>query len=125
MRIIDPDAIRKANLPLTPTEFDDLIKRQCESATALLSNQYLIPQKLTKYTRCFIRWVPECSELFLTYKSLWTHLVPSTANQPTESVEKFFSCVAALMGKHLRQLVLNSIEDFANFIASYEVEMKI
>ncbi|XP_065826535.1 dynein axonemal heavy chain 3-like isoform X2 [Oscarella lobularis] len=104
VRIIDPDAIRKANLPLTPTEFDDLIKRQCESATALLSNQ----------------WVPECSELFLTYKSLWTHLVPSTANQPTESVEKFFSCVAALMGKHLRQLVLNSIEDFANFIASYE-----
>lgn len=66
-------------------------------------------------------WVPECAKVLLDSKHHWTHLIPVNEGDSTTLIQKFFSCVAALMSIQLRSLVLNSLKDFLQFLKMYEV----
>jgi dynein heavy chain len=69
----------------------------------------------------FRRWVPECAKVLLDSKQHWTHLIPVNEGDSSTLIQKFFSCVAALMSIQLRSLVLNSLKDFLEFLKMYQV----
>ena len=69
----------------------------------------------------FSRWIPECGKVLLDSKQHWTHLIPTNEGDSAALIQKFFSCVAALMSIQLRSLVLNSLKDFLDFLKMYQV----
>ena len=79
------------------------------------------------WSRLYIRfntscsWVPECAKVLMDSKQHWTHLVPVNEGDSASLIQKFFSCVSALMSIQLRSLVLNSLKDFLEFLKMYEV----
>ncbi len=56
-------------------------------------------------------------------KHHWTHLIPVNEGDSATLIQKFFSCVAALMSIQLRSLVLNSLKDFLEFLKMYQVSL--
>ncbi|XP_062507706.1 dynein axonemal heavy chain 3-like [Corticium candelabrum] len=104
MRFLPICAIQEADLPLTASEFEQLVKTQCLETRTILAE----------------KWVPECAQLFHTHKSAWAHLVPTSALQSTDVVESLFRCVAVLMERQLRSLVQDSLQDFVDFLLMYE-----
>lgn len=68
----------------------------------------------------FIRWIPRCAKAFLNYRACWQHLLPQKDNDSTELIRTFFSCVAALMSIQLRSMVINSLNDFVDFLKIHQ-----
>nr|XP_014349786.1 PREDICTED: dynein heavy chain 3, axonemal [Latimeria chalumnae] len=99
LRFVQLKELFSANLPLLPTEFQDLVKKQCSEARTILRN----------------KWIPSCASLFTTHKEKWQHLVPPNEHDSTQLVEEFFSCAASLMSLHLREMVVNSLCDLLSF----------
>lgn len=67
------------------------------------------------------RWVPQCAKLFLANKHLWTYLIPTSEVESTELVQHLYSCVATLMSRQLRNLVINSLHDLLEYFNLYKV----
>lgn len=65
------------------------------------------------------RWLHSCSRIVAENRQFWENMVPMEDDGSTELVESFFNTVAARMAAHLRQLVNNSLEDFARFFEEY------
>ena len=62
----------------------------------------------------------ECGELFRLHKSVWEHLVPSSPDRAPILVEHYFNTACSLMGRHLREAVENSLDEFINFLSLYQ-----
>ncbi|KAK7111861.1 dynein axonemal heavy chain 3-like isoform X2 [Littorina saxatilis] len=104
LRFVNLKELLAADLPLLPTEFESLVKKQCWEAHEHLRKS----------------WIPTCAKLFIDHQECWQHLVPPNETDSTELVEEFFSCVAALMSIQLRSMVINSLADFLAFFQIHE-----
>ncbi|KAL8573170.1 Dynein heavy chain 3, axonemal [Nucella lapillus] len=104
LRFVNLKELLAADLPLLPTEFESLVKKQCWEA-----HEYLRKS-----------WIPTCAKLFIEHQECWQHLVPPGEGDSTEVVEEFFSCVAALMSIQLRSMVINSLSDFLAFFQIHQ-----
>ncbi|XP_028395151.1 dynein heavy chain 3, axonemal-like isoform X1 [Dendronephthya gigantea] len=104
VRFVDGDELRASGLPVAPEEFQELVRKQC-----LRTREFL------KKT-----WITECAKVLLDCKQHWTHLIPANEGDSASLIQKFFSCVGALMSIQLRSLVLNSLKDFLEFLRQYE-----
>ena len=54
-------------------------------------------------------------------KRFWFHLVPPNDTDSTQRVRDLFSCVATLMERQLRDLVLDSLTELLDFLLIHEV----
>jgi len=75
---------------------------------------------LTRLAFCF-RWIPSCAQLFLDYQQFWYHLVPPNDTDSTQVVQDLFACVATMMSRQLRELVLDSLAEFLDFFLIHKV----
>ncbi|XP_041362756.1 dynein heavy chain 3, axonemal-like isoform X2 [Gigantopelta aegis] len=103
-RFVNLKELMVADLPLLPTEFESLIKKQCWAAHEVLRKT----------------WIPKCAQVFQEKKDMWQYLVPPNDTDSTEVVEEFFSSVAALMSIQLRSMVINSLADFLEFFQIHQ-----
>ncbi|XP_063446016.1 dynein axonemal heavy chain 3-like isoform X5 [Mytilus trossulus] len=104
LRFVNLKELNEADLPLLPSEFESLVKKQCWEAHEVLRKS----------------WIPNCAKLFVEHNELWEDLVPPDDDDNTELVEEFFACVAGLMSIQLRGMVINSLADFLKFFATHK-----
>ncbi|XP_031567893.1 dynein heavy chain 3, axonemal-like [Actinia tenebrosa] len=103
-RFVDGKELLAAGLPVTPNEFEALVKQQCANTREFLKKT----------------WIPACAHVLYTGRSHWSYLVPTNDGDSTSLVQQFFSCVAALMSIQLRSMVINSLADFVEFLNFYK-----
>ncbi|KAM6320279.1 dynein axonemal heavy chain 3 [Podargus strigoides] len=99
LRFVRTEELLCGNLPLLPTEFEEVIRRHCVEARDILQK----------------KWVPTCASIFCDQKTKWLHFAPQNDSDSSEQVESYFSSVAALMSLQLREMVVNSLEDLLMF----------
>ncbi|XP_064624417.1 dynein axonemal heavy chain 3-like [Lineus longissimus] len=99
LRFVNLNDLLAADLPLLPTEFESLVKKQCWDAHEILRKN----------------WIPTCAKAFVENKDYWQYLVPEEDGDSTALIQQFFSCVAAVMSTQLRGMVINSLDDFLKF----------
>jgi len=54
-------------------------------------------------------------------KRFWDHLVPPNDVDSTERVRDLFACVATMMDRQLRELVVDSLADLLDFFLIHQV----
>jgi len=69
--------------------------------------------------------VPLCAKKILELKEYWKHLVPLDDDESLDLPMKFFACIASEMSNQLRNMVVDSLEEFVNFFEQYSVNNKI
>ncbi|XP_028942182.1 dynein heavy chain 3, axonemal-like, partial [Antrostomus carolinensis] len=99
LRFVRTEEILCGDLPLLPTEFEEVIRRHCVETHNILQN----------------RWIPTCASIFLDQKRKWLHFAPENDCDSSQRVESYFHSVAALMSLQLREMVVNSLEDLLAF----------
>uniref|UniRef100_A0A8C6Y1D3 Uncharacterized protein n=1 Tax=Naja naja TaxID=35670 RepID=A0A8C6Y1D3_NAJNA len=99
LRFVRTKEILEGELPLLPSEFEELIRRQCQEAHEILQT----------------RWIPRCADLFIEQKEKWLHLAPQNDLDSCQQIEEYFAAVAILMSLQLREMVINSLGDLLNF----------
>ncbi|XP_050953838.1 dynein axonemal heavy chain 3 [Labeo rohita] len=104
LRFVHLDDLLSADLPLLPTEFEELVRQQCQKTRDELLNT----------------WLPRCASLFVTFKDSWLPLVPKKASIAPVKAQKLFYCVAALMSLQLRSLVVASLQDLLKFFQIHQ-----
>ncbi|NXN95540.1 DYH3 protein, partial [Rhinopomastus cyanomelas] len=99
LRFVRTQEILSGDMPLQPTEFEEVIRRHCVEAHNILQN----------------KWIPNCASIFLDQKREWLHFAPKNNFDSSQPVESYFNSVAALMSLQLREMVMNSLEDLLAF----------
>ncbi|XP_009876528.1 PREDICTED: dynein heavy chain 3, axonemal [Apaloderma vittatum] len=99
LRFVRTEEMLCGDLPLLPTEFEELVQRHCVEAHNILQNT----------------WIPTCAYIFLDQKTEWLHFAPENDRDSSERVESYFNSVATLMSLQLREMVVNSLEDLLAF----------
>ncbi|CAI5792110.1 dynein heavy chain 3, axonemal [Podarcis lilfordi] len=99
LRFVRTQEILEGDLPLLPSEFEDLVRKHCQEAHDILEN----------------RWIPTCAELFIEQKQNWLHLAPQNDFDSSQLIEEYFASVAVLMSLQLREMVINSLADLLSF----------
>ncbi|CAF0750041.1 unnamed protein product [Didymodactylos carnosus] len=102
-RLVSFADLNEARLPKYPSEFEKFIEDHASKMHQILINQ----------------WLQACKNVVVENRQYWENMVPMSDDGNTELVESFFNTVAAHMASHLRQLVNNSLEDFARFFEQY------
>lgn len=104
-RFVSLNDLNSANLPMYPDDFEKYVKQKCLEQRELLEKS----------------WIPKCAKIILELKDYWKHLVPLGEDESLDSPMKFFACVATLMSNQLRNLVVDSLNEFASFFEQYKV----
>nr|XP_026696681.1 dynein heavy chain 3, axonemal [Ciona intestinalis] len=104
LRFVNTEELLNSDLPLHPSDFEDLVGKQCEQTRDVLIKQ----------------WIPSAVKLFHLHKDVWIHLVPLNDNDSTVQVQEFFACAASLMSNQLREMVINSLSDLMNFFKMHQ-----
>ncbi|XP_035261919.1 dynein heavy chain 3, axonemal [Anguilla anguilla] len=104
LRFVKLEELFSASFPLLPTEFEDLLQKQCQATREDLLN----------------KWLPECASLFINYTDLWFPLVPQSERVAPVRAQEFFYCVASLMSLQLRSLVVSSLQDLLHFFMLHQ-----
>ncbi|XP_053383461.1 dynein axonemal heavy chain 3-like [Mercenaria mercenaria] len=104
LRFINLKELERADLPLLPSEFESLIRKQCWEAHEVLRKS----------------WIPTCAKVFVDNAEHWQYLVGPNDSDSTELVQEFFSAVAAVMSGQLRGMVINSLHDFLHFFQTHK-----
>ncbi len=91
-------------MPLSPDDFEKFVKQKCIEQRELLEKT----------------WIPKCAKKILELKEYWKHLVPLDDDESLELPMKFFSCIAAEMSNQLRNLVVDSLDEFVLFFEQYK-----
>ncbi|KAG8145621.1 hypothetical protein E2320_012135 [Naja naja] len=84
LRFVRTKEILEGELPLLPSEFEELIRRQ---------------------------WIPRCADLFIEQKEKWLHLAPQNDLDSCQQIEEYFAAVAILMSLQLREMDGNDFGD--------------
>ncbi|XP_048576009.1 dynein axonemal heavy chain 3 isoform X2 [Nematostella vectensis] len=103
-RFVDGNELLASGLPVSPSEFEELVVKQCARTREFLKKT----------------WIPACANLLYSGRSHWSYLVPGNEGESTVLVQQFFSCVSALMSIQLRSMVINSLKDFVDFLNHYQ-----
>ncbi|KAK0675118.1 DYH3 protein, partial [Pygoscelis papua] len=99
LRFVRTEEMLCRDLPLLPTEFEEVIRSHCVEAHNILQN----------------KWIPTCASIFLDQKRKWLHFAPENDTDSSQRVESYFHSVATLMSLQLREMVVNSLEDLLAF----------
>ncbi|XP_052628381.1 dynein axonemal heavy chain 3 [Harpia harpyja] len=99
LRFVRTEEMLCRDLPLLPTEFEEVIRRHCVEAHNILQN----------------KWIPTCASIFRDEKRKWLHFAPENDCDSSQLVESYFRSVATLMSLQLREMVVNSLEDLLAF----------
>ncbi|CAF4055950.1 unnamed protein product, partial [Adineta steineri] len=102
-RFISFQDLLQAPFPMVPQDFEKYIEQRVNHMRQTLISQ----------------WLSSCSKLVAENRQYWESMVPTADDGNTDLVESFFNTVGARMAAHLRQLVNNSLEDFARFFEEY------
>jgi dynein heavy chain, axonemal len=105
-RFVSLKDLNESNLPAYPVDFEAFVKKKCLEERELLEKT----------------WIPKCAKIILELKQYWKHLVPM--NDEPASLElpmRFFGCIATEMSNQLRNLVVDSLAEFVDFIEQYKV----
>lgn len=103
-RFISRQDLNNAKLPMYPDEFEKFVKQKCLEQRELLAKS----------------WIPSCAKAILDLKEYWRHLVPMDDEESLELPMKYFACLAIEMSNQLRNLVVDSLEEFALFFEQYK-----
>lgn len=87
-----------------PDEFEKFFKQKCLEQRELLEKQ----------------WIPKCAKIILELKEFWKSLVPLDDEESLDLPMKFFACISALMSNQLRNLVVDSLDEFVRFFEQYK-----
>ncbi|XP_014215495.1 dynein heavy chain 3, axonemal [Copidosoma floridanum] len=101
LKIIDEGEI--GNLPVPALEIADRVQRLCAAARERLIGE----------------WLAEVAELFLERKDAWSGLFEKSSDASTLLVEKYFASVNSLLSRHLRLIVVRTVEHLRDFFALY------
>ncbi|NWX20475.1 DYH3 protein, partial [Aegotheles bennettii] len=104
LRFVRTEEILCRDLPLSPTAFEEVIRRHCMEAHHILEN----------------KWIPTCASIFLDKKKKWLHLAPQRDCDSSKRIESYFRSVATLMSLQLREMVVNSLKDFLAFFMTHQ-----
>uniref|UniRef100_A0A8C5QWI6 Dynein axonemal heavy chain 3 n=3 Tax=Leptobrachium TaxID=161697 RepID=A0A8C5QWI6_9ANUR len=104
LRFVRTKDLLAGNLPLLPSEFEELVHRHCLEARTTLQN----------------KWIPACATLFKSHKEKWIHLVPQNDNDSLIQVEELFACTSSLMSLQLRGMVISSLQDMLSFFSIHK-----
>lgn len=88
-----------------PEDFEKFVKQKCLEQRELLEKS----------------WIPKCAKTILELKDSWKHLVPLGEDESLDLPMKFFSCIATLMSNQLRNLVVDSLNEFVLFFEQFKV----
>ncbi|KAK3579501.1 hypothetical protein CHS0354_028323 [Potamilus streckersoni] len=105
MRFINLKELESVDLPLLPSEFESLVKKQCWEAHEQLRKN----------------WIPACAQICLDKQDMWKNMVSATDDTDNlELIQGFYSSVAALMSLQLRSMAINSLADFLHFFETHK-----
>ncbi|KAJ0065368.1 hypothetical protein NL108_007569, partial [Boleophthalmus pectinirostris] len=107
LRFVRLEELFSASLPLLPSEFEELIQKQCQRTR----------EELLK------RWLPHCASLFQLCEKHWLPRVLSKKEQASSFSVELFNCAAALMSLQLRSLVVHSLQDLLCFFNIHKVQI--
>ena len=103
-RFVSLSDLNAAPLPLTPDDFERYVTQRCMEQRHMLEKD----------------WVPKCAKKIVEMKAEWSHLVPKGDDESLELPMKFFACIAAEMSNQLREMVVDSLDEFARFFEQYQ-----
>jgi dynein heavy chain len=87
-----------------PEDFEKFFQKKCLEQRELLEKN----------------WIPKCAKAILELKEHWKHLVPMEEDASLELPMRFFASIATLMSNQLRDLVVDSLAEFVNFLEQYK-----
>ncbi|XP_071616680.1 dynein axonemal heavy chain 3 [Heliangelus exortis] len=99
LRFVRTQELLSRGLPMLPAQFQEVTQRHCMEARHILQN----------------KWIPACASILANQKKKWLHFAPKKDSDSSQQVESYFNSVAALMSLKLREMVINSLEDFLVF----------
>ncbi|XP_045771343.1 dynein axonemal heavy chain 3 isoform X1 [Maniola jurtina] len=104
MYICDMNKMQEAEpFPHYPSDFTERLGELCAATRAeLLDN-----------------WLVDAADTMVKMRKHWACYVARKKKESTFQVEKFFSCVHALMSRQLRDLVERSVRHFAEYFSYY------
>jgi dynein heavy chain len=108
-RFISMKDLNEADLPMFPDDFENFVLKKCLEQREFLEKN----------------WIPECARIILELKDCWKHLVPLDDDETLDLPMKFFACIASEMSNQLRSMVVDSLEEFAQFFEQYKVNNQI
>ncbi|CAH0719658.1 unnamed protein product, partial [Brenthis ino] len=89
--------------PHYPSDFGERLNQLCtETRTELMEN-----------------WLIDVADTMVKMRKHWAVYVAKKKKESTFQVEKFFSCIHALMSRQIRDLVERSVEHFAEYFSYY------
>ena len=88
-----------------PDDFEKFVKQKCLEQRELLEKT----------------WIPQCGKKILELKEYWKHLVPLGDDESLDLPMKFFACISAEMSNQLRNMVVDSLDEFVQFFEQYLV----
>ncbi|XP_025198734.1 LOW QUALITY PROTEIN: dynein heavy chain 3, axonemal-like [Melanaphis sacchari] len=95
--IFSIENLKKVGLPIKPSSLNEFLDTSCEQ----------FRHKLIK------EWIVECAELFLKTKASYRDIFPiHDINVTKYKFPKFFDCIATIMSRQLRQIVIKSLKHF-------------
>ncbi|CAL9691103.1 unnamed protein product [Knipowitschia caucasica] len=104
LRFVPVQELSSAGLPLPPSEFVELIQKQCKRTCEELLKQ----------------WLPHCAWVCRQCEELWLPHVLSEKQTSSGLTEELFGAVAALMSLQLRSLVSSSLHDLLSFFSTHQ-----
>jgi dynein heavy chain len=104
-RFVSLKDLNAAPLPMYPEDFEKFFQKKCLEQRELLEKS----------------WIPKCAKAILELKDYWRHLVPMEEDASLELPMRFFATIATLMSNQLRDLVVDSLGEFVDFLEQYKV----
>ena len=101
--------MNSADLPMLPDDFEKFVKTKCLEQRELLEKT----------------WVPLCAKKILELKEYWKHLVPLGDDESLDLPMKFFACISSEMSNQLRNMVVDSLDEFVQFFEQYSVKNEL
>ncbi|XP_067934548.1 dynein axonemal heavy chain 3-like [Watersipora subatra] len=101
-RLLDIPMLKK-HVPLTMSSLVKLMKKSCEEATAVLSDQ----------------WIDECCNIISSRREQIEEWMPKDVTVRAQRMDNFFNSVASLMSNLLRRAVERSLDDLVDMMQMY------
>ena len=105
-RFISLKDLNSANMPMLPDDFEKFVKQKCLEEREILEKN----------------WIPKCAKAILELKDQWKHLVPVDDDETLDLPMKFFATIAIEMSNQLRNLVVDSLNEFVQFFEQFKVK---
>ncbi|XP_014255049.1 dynein heavy chain 3, axonemal isoform X1 [Cimex lectularius] len=102
--VIPHEVLQAQGLPMDPFEFDKFTTALCTKAREIICE----------------KWLVECAELILQLRNTWQNLAPKYQTESSNLIERFFSCINAMLARQIREIIMNSVHHFYDILLKYK-----